>query len=254
MTLIKTVFRTDRGKVRTHNEDYVGVFPKINGQLLAVVADGMGGHAAGDVASSMAANFLKELWEKCKDLQTPDETEKWLQKAIAEVNQQVFQHANSNKDLQGMGTTIVAAICTEKFATIANVGDSRCYSSNQEGLKQITYDHSLVNELVKIGQISKEDAEHHPRKNVLLRAVGTEASVEADIHTISFEEGDYLLLCSDGLTNKISNQEINEILNDGQLSIDQKADQMKDLAIEYGGEDNITLIIIYQTATEKAGV
>ncbi len=111
-----------------------------------------------------------------------------------------------------MGTTIVAVICTNRFVSIANIGDSRCYLSNELGFKQLTEDHSLVNELVRSGQISKEDAEHHPRKNVLLRALGTERDVVMDIKTITFEEGDLLLLCSDGLSNKVKENEMVEVL------------------------------------------
>src|SRR5690606_30470316 len=109
---------------------------------------------------------------------------------ISEINSIIYEYAASNRECEGMGTTIVAAITNDRFATIANIGDSRCYILNDAGLKQLTEDHSLVNELVRSGQISKEDAENHPRKNVLLRALGTEAQVEIDIKTIMFEEGD----------------------------------------------------------------
>ncbi len=150
-----------------------------------------------------------------------------------------------------MGTTIVAAICTEKFATIANIGDSRCYLYNESGFKQVTEDHSLVNELVRTGQISKEDAENHPRKNVLLRALGTEMKVDIDISTVIFEEDDVLLLCSDGLSNKVNEQEMYEIIKNDQ-PLEEKADSFIDLANHYGGEDNITLVLI-QFHDERAG-
>ncbi|MDP4162048.1 MAG: protein phosphatase, partial [Bacillota bacterium] len=143
----------------------------------------------------------------------------------------------------GMGTTIVAAICTDGFATIANIGDSRGYLMNEMGFKQLTEDHSLVNELVRSGQISREDAEHHPRKNVLLRALGTEQSVEMDIRTVMFESGDICLLCSDGLSNKVNETEMNQILADDQ-TLEQKALSFISLANENGGEDNITLAIV----------
>ncbi|MCM3569111.1 Stp1/IreP family PP2C-type Ser/Thr phosphatase [Neobacillus mesonae] len=239
---MKAVFKTDKGKVRHHNEDAGGIFVNQDGSRLAIVADGMGGHRAGDVASEMSVTHLKNEWEAAKDIITADDAEKWLQDQITAVNDILLEHATNNAECDGMGTTIVAAITTDRFATLANIGDSRGYILNESGFKQITEDHSLVNELVRSGQISKEDAEHHPRKNVLLRALGTEKTVEIDIKTIIFEEGDILLLCSDGLSNKVNLKEMSDILlNDDQLDV--KAGTLISLANENGGEDNITLVI-----------
>ena len=240
---MKEIFMTDQGKIRQHNEDNGGIFVNKAGQRLAIVADGMGGHRAGDVASEMALVSLMELWESTTEIDTPDRAEEWLREHITSVNQLLFDHAKTHFECDGMGTTIVAGIITNRFATVANIGDSRCYIANELGFKQITQDHSLVNELVRTGQISKEDAEHHPRKNVLLRALGTEPSVEMDIKTITFEEGDLLLLCSDGLSNKVNESEMTTILsNTNQL--EQKASELIQLANHYGGEDNITLVIV----------
>jgi PPM family protein phosphatase len=240
---MKAVYLTDQGKVRLHNEDSGGIFKNLDGDYLAIVADGMGGHRAGDVASEMTILELKNKWENTAGIQTAEKAEIWLQENVLNVNQILFEHAKNNSDCDGMGTTIVAAISTESFATIGNIGDSRCYLLNESGFKQVTEDHSLVNELVRFGQISKEDAEHHPRKNVLLRALGTEEKVEMDIKTIIFEEDDCLLLCSDGLSNKVSENEMNVILaNDDDLM--QKAGTFISLANDYGGEDNITLAIV----------
>lgn len=252
MNGMKAVFLSDRGKIRTHNEDNGGVLVNQAGIYLAFVADGMGGHRAGDVASSLTLKKLKEYWDDTDSFSTPESIEEWFIEHINRLNQYIFEEAGKNPECQGMGTTIVAAIVTEQFATIANVGDSRCYILNDEGFKQLTEDHSLVNELVKTGQISKEDAENHPRKNVLLRALGTEPSVEIDIKTITFEEGNYLLLCSDGLSNKLSNQEMEQILLKD-CPINEKAQEMIDLANQYGGEDNITLIILEFNNGTKAG-
>lgn len=247
---MKAVFMTDRGKVRLHNEDNGGIFINPVGQRLAIVADGMGGHRAGDVASGMTINHLKELWVAAPKVLTAEEAENWLKKAVIEVNQQLFQHSLNNTECEGMGTTIVAAICTEIFASVVNIGDSRCYILNESGFKQLTEDHSLVNELVRSGQISREDAEHHPRKNVLLRALGTEDSVEMDLKTITFEEGDALLLCSDGLSNKLSLDEMGSILTND-LTLEEKAAEFISRANLYGGEDNITLAIVeYQEFSE----
>lgn len=240
---MKAVFMTDRGKVRQHNEDSGGIIKNQDGYLLAIVADGMGGHRAGDVASSMTFKELTKRWESAAEIVTADQTEKWLKDHIIAVNKLLFDHAKNNAECDGMGTTIVAAIATDHFATVANIGDSRCYLFNESGFKQVTEDHSLVNELVRFGQISKEDAEHHPRKNVLLRALGTTEKVEMDIKTIIFEESDILLLCSDGLSNKVSEQEMKEILESSE-PLEQKATALIGLANDNGGEDNITLAIV----------
>ncbi|WML43657.1 Stp1/IreP family PP2C-type Ser/Thr phosphatase [Neobacillus sp. PS3-40] len=240
---MKAGYMTDQGKIRLHNEDSGGIFKNLDGNLLTIVADGMGGHRAGDVASGMTIDELKKQWESTTGISIAEHAENWLQEHILKVNKILFEHAKNNTDCDGMGTTIVAAISTESFATVANIGDSRCYLLNETGFKQVTEDHSLVNELVRFGQISREDAEHHPRKNVLLRALGTEENVEMDIKTIMFEDGDCLLLCSDGLSNKVSEKEMEEILlNDTDLM--QKAGTLILLANEYGGEDNITLAIV----------
>lgn len=247
---MKAVFKTDRGKVRSHNEDNGGYFYNKAGEILVVVADGMGGHRAGDVASGMAVSYLQQHWIEEETMSTPAMAESWLGEQINKVNEAIFNHAQTNADCQGMGTTLVAAVCTERFTTIAHIGDSRCYLYNENGFKQITEDHSLVNELVRTGQISQEDAEHHPRKNVLLRALGTEANVQFDCKTIIFEEGDYLLLSSDGLTNKVSHQELKETL-EFEISLDEKAESLVNKANAYGGEDNITLVLLqYDQATE----
>lgn len=240
---MKSVHYTDKGKVRQHNEDSVGVFSNKDGDCLAVVADGMGGHRAGDVASSLTINKFEELWKSQGKFTTADQAESWLRNNISEINREVYEHSQSNMECEGMGTTVVAAICTENFATVVNIGDSRGYILNESGFSQLTEDHSLVNELVRSGQISKEDAEHHPRKNVLLRALGTEEKVEMDTRTIIFEEDDILLLCSDGLSNKVSQEEMKEILSGG-IDLDEIGKQFISLANENGGEDNITLAII----------
>jgi PPM family protein phosphatase len=247
------VYRTDTGKVRAHNEDHAGIFESNSSLILAVIADGMGGHLAGDVASKMAINLLQDKWEKeTALLNTPEKAEEWFQKNIKKINEEIFQYANEHPECQGMGTTLVAVLCSDQFVTVAHIGDSRCYILDQDGFRQITDDHSLVNELVKSGQISKEEAEHHPRKNVLLRALGTEANVTIDTKTFEFERGDCIVLCSDGLTNKVSDLEIKKILSEGQ-PIENKANQLVELANHYGGEDNISVAIIYNVVNGKDG-
>lgn len=247
-----TVFKTDRGRIRQHNEDNGGVFINQDAHLLAIVADGMGGHRAGDVASSMTIQLFEELWSQTSKMETAQEAEQWLQTHVQMVNNKLFAHSQEHVECEGMGTTLVAVIVTPLFSTIAHIGDSRCYMLNENGFQQLTEDHSLVNELVRSGQISREDAEHHPRKNVLLRALGTEQEVKMDIRTIMFEEGDLLLLCSDGLSNKVPATELARIL-EAPISIDEKASELVDQANQAGGEDNITLVILHHTGEEIRG-
>jgi serine/threonine protein phosphatase PrpC len=247
---MEAIFRTDRGKVRQHNEDNGGVFFQNENLVLAVVADGMGGHQAGDVASEMTVNELERLWQDIASFESPEQAETWLKDTIQQVNQKLFTYASEHEECQGMGTTLVASICTDEFVTVGHIGDSRCYLQNSHGLSQITSDHSLVNELVRSGQISKEDAEYHPRKNVLMRALGTESDVHLDITTIEWEQKDSLLLCSDGLTNKVSDEELGEFLGD-QATPKGKAQSLINRANELGGEDNISVAIVAYKVNEE---
>ncbi|RST75445.1 Stp1/IreP family PP2C-type Ser/Thr phosphatase [Siminovitchia acidinfaciens] len=245
------VFKTDRGQVRPHNEDDGGVFINSRGEMLAIVADGMGGHKAGEVASGIAVSLLKEQWDEVNQNLSPTEAEQWFHEHVAAVNKKIFQHSIENSQCEGMGTTIVAAICTDRFVTVANVGDSRCYVLNDQGYAQLTEDHSFVNELVKTGQISPEDAAHHPRKNIVLKAAGTQEEIEIDTKTVTFEEGDKILLCSDGLSDKVSKAEMEGILKTP-LPGEDKADNLIQLANQYGGEDNISLVIVEYEARDES--
>lgn len=245
-------FLTHQGKVRSHNEDSGGIYYNTNEQILAVIADGMGGHQAGDVASEMATSIIQKRWEETKGFQNPEKAEEWLSTVISELNESIFDHALKNNECEGMGTTVVAAICTKEFITIAHIGDSRCYIFNENGFMQITEDHSLVNELIRAGQITKDDAEYHPRKNVLIKALGTEKSVAEDLQSIGWEEGNKLLLCSDGLTNKITDEELKEFIQSGK-DIQEVGAEMIQLANDRGGEDNISLIILHHDASLEEG-
>jgi len=245
-------FLTDRGKVRNHNEDAGGIFYNLSGQFLAIIADGMGGHQAGDVASQMATSIMEEQWNQKNKLHSPEETENWLSTVISEINHSIYSHGMQKEEFQGMGTTAVIAICTEEFLTIAHIGDSRCYMLSGTRFNQITEDHSLVNELVRSGQISKDDAEQHPRKNVLLKALGTEELITPDMESMSWEPGNKLLLCSDGLTNKVSDEELEDLIS-SEKKIEEIGGNMIQLANDRGGEDNISLIIIHYNSPSKVG-
>ncbi|MCQ6265744.1 Stp1/IreP family PP2C-type Ser/Thr phosphatase [Fictibacillus sp. WQ 8-8] len=249
-------FKTDTGRVRQHNEDSGGVFTK-GEHFLALIADGMGGHKAGDVASSKTIQSFEEAWNASSEeiSETPVKAEEWLLETVTQTNLDLHQYANKNIDCSGMGTTLVGALCTPSYLTILHIGDSRVYYFSEKKLIQKTEDHTLVNELVRSGQLSETEAENHPRKNVILRALGTDDHIDVDIQTISWGEGDIVLLCSDGLSNKVTRETMENILNDDNLSLEDKADRLVNLANEAGGEDNITIGLVHYTPqTPEKGV
>ncbi|TFJ94604.1 Stp1/IreP family PP2C-type Ser/Thr phosphatase [Lentibacillus salicampi] len=249
---MKAHFQTDQGQIRSHNEDAGGVFYNQTGQLLAVIADGMGGHQAGDVASQMATSMIQVKWENTKVFHSSEESESWLTEILQETNRTLLDHAQNNEACAGMGTTVVAVICTDEFFAVSHVGDSRCYKLDDDGFRQITEDHSLVNELVRSGQISKDDAEQHPRKNVLLKALGTEADIAADSQSIEWESDSKLLLCSDGLTNKLTDDELSSFIHTDR-DPESISNRMIELANDRGGEDNISLIIVHHDTVMEEG-
>ncbi|HET7579614.1 MAG TPA: Stp1/IreP family PP2C-type Ser/Thr phosphatase [Bacillales bacterium] len=244
-----TAFITDCGKIRDHNEDSGGVFSHHSGLLLAVVADGMGGHRAGDVASSLVLNYLKEHWEKADGLGSAQAAREWLKQTIDEANEYVLSYALEHPECRGMGTTVVAALCASDFLVIAHVGDSRGYMLGKERFVQVTRDHSLVSELVRQGEISEEEAAIHPRKHVLLKALGTEKKVETETDTFEWKAGDMVLLCSDGLTNNVTDEQMEEVLRSGE-TMQEKAESLTALANSAGGDDNITLSLVRLTGED----
>src|SRR5699024_3862502 len=175
---------------------------------MAVIADGMGGHKAGEIASKLAYDHLHTMWLSQEKLMTANESEKWLLNAIIETNKRIYKYANQNEECNGMGTTIVVAIVTDEFITIGHVGDSRGYLLNETGFKEITEDYSSVNELIKYSEDKENDALKHTQKHVLLKALRTKKEITPTLKTINWEKGNRLILCSDGLSNKISNEEL----------------------------------------------
>ncbi|MBM7540527.1 Stp1/IreP family PP2C-type Ser/Thr phosphatase [Amphibacillus cookii] len=247
---MKQYFITDQGKVRPHNEDAGGLFKNKADQTLSIVADGMGGHQAGDVASEMVKTYFANVWEATERIATPEEAEAWLKSHILKANTNVFQHAEQNPECRGMGTTVIVVIFMADQLSIAHIGDSRCYRYREDDLTQITDDHSLVNELVRSGQLSKQDAEYHPRKNVLMKALGTNPLVEPDVFSVAWQEGDRLIICSDGLTNKLTDQELKDYLATNE-SLRDIAKEMVNEANDRGGEDNITLALAEHSEAEE---
>lgn len=242
------VVLTDLGRVRQHNEDAVTIVYNEKQIPLFVLADGMGGHRAGDVASGMTTQFFQDRFSRTAEFFHAQQGEIWVREAIEELNGQLFAYAAENETCAGMGTTIVVALpCLDQSLVIGHVGDSRAYLFDEKGLLQVTEDHSYVNELVKRGALSLEDAQFHPKKNVLMRALGTEQEVIVDVQTIGIDEKHYLLLCTDGLSGKLSEYEMTQILQED-LDIAEKAQQFIAHANEAGGEDNISVVLVDLTS------
>ena len=243
--MLKTFSITDIGQKRKQNQDYVFTSEIPVGPLknLFIVADGMGGHNAGDYASKYAIATIVEEVEKSKD-----STVATLERAIQSANSHIRTKSRENEDMIGMGTTVVAATITEDMMCVANVGDSRLYVINDE-IKQITVDHSLVEEMVRMGGIGREQARVHQDKNIITRAIGAEDEIKVDFFSVKLKKGDFILMCSDGLTNMIEDEEIRMILL-AQKDIAGKAEALVAAANQNGGKDNITVILIEPFADE----
>lgn len=226
--------KTDIGKVRQQNEDFWVFDPP----HFMMIADGMGGHAAGEIASCMAARSVMLYLREADRI---DETV--LRDAIAYANRKIYQTSCSNESYSGMGTTMI--LCYEADDTIhwAHVGDSRLYLYRDRTLHQITQDHSFVGELQRSGQITKEEAKVHPRRNLLTRAVGAELEIEVDTGTFPITADDSLLLCTDGLTNMVTEQEIAVLIDEHKDNQQEAIDALIATANERGGNDNITVIL-----------
>jgi len=200
---------TDTGNVRKQNQDYYDIIEFGQECLLAIVCDGMGGAKSGNIASRLAADvFCGEVRRSIRSDLLVDDVKRIMSDAVQLANQAVFEHAQLSDDFTGMGTTLVAAFVCGKTLIVANVGDSRAYLVESGGIRQITVDHSVVQLMLRRGEISREEARTHPGKNLITRAVGTEQRVVCDIFTLPVEHGDYVLLCSDGLSNLVSEQEL----------------------------------------------
>ncbi len=244
--MIRSFSVTDIGKKRKLNQDYVYVSEDPIGNLpnLFIVADGMGGHNAGDYASKCTVETIVREIKGCFEKNPV----RILSKAIRIANDQIRQKAREDESLLGMGTTVVAATCLGHYLQVANVGDSRLYIINHE-IRQITRDHSLVEEMVRMGGIDKAAARNHPDKNIITRAVGATDTVEIDFFHEELTPGDMILMCSDGLTNMLEDEDIGRILRE-KASIEERAQKLIEAANNNGGRDNIAVIIIDAFAEE----
>ena len=243
---MKSYSETDVGQKRQVNQDYVFVSEKPVGNLpnLFVVADGMGGHNAGDFASSFAVDTLVKIIES----DTEFNPIKLIRTAIEEANRQLLAKSAEEPELTGMGTTMVVCTVIGHYAYVANVGDSRLYVWDDR-LEQITVDHSLVEEMVRMGELTEDEARLHPDKNIITRALGADNDIKIDFFDYKLKEDSLLLMCSDGLTNMVERSVIEEeIKRDG--SLEEKTKNLIRMANENGGKDNIAVIMVKPLANE----
>lgn len=240
---MKIVAKTDKGLVRSSNQDAYAVGELPGEVAWAVVCDGMGGEAGGNIASALAVKVISEKITSAYNEKMRDASIKnLLDSAICAANIEVCDMAYSRPDLQGMGTTVVAVIVRDKTAFIAHAGDSRAYIVSGETIQQITTDHSLVQNMVDRGEITAEQAQHHPKKNFITRAVGVEKRIDIDFSEIDLNDNETLILCTDGLSNFVTNKEMIDDIKDGQYYA--FADRLVKRANKNGGGDNITVVAI----------
>ena len=240
--MIRAFSVTDIGRKRQLNQDYVFTSELPLGCLpnLFVVADGMGGHKAGDYASKYTVETMIEEVGMARN----KEPVEILGYAIRKANEKVRRKAMEDENMVGMGTTVVASTYKDGILYVANVGDSRLYVVNDE-IRQITRDHSLVEEMIRMGGIDRASARNHPDKNIITRAVGAMDTVNVDFFEVELQAGDIVLMCSDGLTNMIEDEEILEILK-REKGLEQKAEELIKTANQNGGKDNIAVVLIEQ--------
>ena len=241
--LIRTAFASSIGRIRKSNQDSVQVFKNKKNALLAIVCDGMGGHQGGDVASTMAVSHLGHNFGST-DFYDSDSARQWLNVQLSNENETILRTADRFPDLNGMGTTIVLAAIFNNEALIAHLGDSRAYGYSEGKFIQLVEDHSLVNELVKLGQITKQQARNHPQKNIITQSLGVSSTIDPEFKQVTLNDNDIILLCTDGLTNSLSDPQIQQILATKDLSLKNRCQKLIDEANRLGGEDNITACLI----------
>ena len=235
-------YLTDPGKVREHNEDSVIIVKNHNDEYLLAVADGMGGHRGGEIASSIAISHIGKSFRELRKLGTKEDAILWIKNVVSEANVQIYKYTEENPESSGMGTTIVLALLTNEYLLFGNIGDSSGYVLKDKQIHKITNDHTLVNLLLKSGEITEEEAKDHPRKNVLMKALGATTNVEMDIFDVETDvEG--IFLCSDGLTNMLENDQISKVLTED-ITMEEKVNKLIIKANNRGGTDNISVAFL----------
>ena len=245
---MKSFYLTDSGKVRDHNEDSVIIVKNNEGSYLMAIADGMGGHSAGEVASSIAINHLSKCFRENFSNMSKVDAVNWIRDIVDEINVLIFKHEAEHPESKGMGTTLVMAVLTKEYLLFGNVGDSSGFVMKDKKLHKVTYDHTLVNLLVSAGELTKEEASVHPKKNVLMKALGATLEVDVDIFDCDMDITE-ILLSSDGLTGMLDRESIEKVLlSEG--TCEEKVNKLIQKANNRGGTDNISVAYLVREEGE----
>lgn len=248
---MKSFYITDSGRVRSHNEDSVTIVKNSSNEHLMIVADGMGGHRAGEVASSMVVTQIGSKFKALSTIGTKRDAINWLKENVQEINANIIKYSEEHPESMGLGTTCVMALLTKEFLLFVNIGDSSGFVFKNKKLKKITNDHTLVNFLVETGDLTAEEALNHPKKNVLMKALGAADTCEIDIFEVETEV-DALMLCSDGLTNMLTKEQIEKVLNEEEISIEDKLIKLIKKCNIRGGQDNISIAYLVKESGGEA--
>ena len=246
---MQTFYFTDPGKVRSHNEDSVTILSNEYDEFILAIADGMGGHKAGEIASSIAIEHITKRFYELETLGTKEEAIDWLRLIVKEINNQIFKYAKNNPESKGLGTTLVIAIKTDDYVLYGNIGDSSGYVIKNNILHKVTKDHTYVGMLITNGRLTEESAKNHPGKNLLTRALGANDPIEIDIFDIDTSVKG-LFLCSDGLTNMLTDEQIEKILNSN-LPIEEAIVKLIRKANSRGGNDNISIAYLKKESGDR---
>lgn len=237
---MKSFYITDSGRVRSHNEDSVTIVKNAASEHLMIVADGMGGHRAGEVASSMVVTQIGSKFKALSTIGTKIDAINWLKDNVQEINNNIIKYSEDHPESMGLGTTCVMALLTKDFLLFVNIGDSSGFVFKNGKLKKITRDHTLVNFLVETGDLSEAEAVNHPKKNVLMKALGAADQCEIDIFEVETDI-DAIMLSSDGLTNMLSQDQIEKVLNETEITVEDKLIKLIKKCNVRGGADNISI-------------
>lgn len=242
---MESFYLTDTGIVRDHNEDSVIILSNDEGSVLMAVADGMGGHRAGEVASSIAISSLSKRFSETFFKMNKASAVEWIKESVNEINSLIFKHTEENPDSKGMGTTLVLSIVTNDYILFGNIGDSSGFVMKDDKIHKVTKDHTLVNLLLDAGELTLEEARNHPKKNILMNALGINDPIEIDIFDCNLDV-DGILLCSDGLTTMITSEQIEKVLN-GEGTLEDKVIKLIKKANNRGGNDNISVAYLVKS-------
>ncbi len=248
---MKSFYLTDTGKVRSHNEDSVTILKNISNEYLLVVADGMGGHRSGEVASSMVVTHLGKRFSSLSTVGPKLDAINWLKDNISEINNNILEYTKTHLESVGMGTTVVLALLTKDFLIFGNIGDSSGFAIKDNKLHKVTKDHTLASLLVESGDLTEEEAKYYPKKNVLTKALGSTEKTELDMVDVDMSaEG--IFLCSDGLTNLLTIEQIEKVLSDTELDIEEKVIKLIRKCNARGGSDNISVAYLVRESGDMA--